>query len=113
MKIIADSLTADELRQMASTYFGNLVKAVVDIERRLLAVDADLHSDLESLLLQSGSRQSDLWGINLYPEETGDNFIEYDSMINVRPSQGNRSRGVDDASIQLRIAEVVREKIVA
>ena len=75
MKIIADSLTADELRQMASTYFGNLVKAVVDIERRLLAVDADLHSDLESLLLQSGSRQSDLWGINLYPEETGDNFI--------------------------------------
>lgn len=113
MKIITESLTADELRQMASTYFGNLVKAVVDIERRLLAVDADLHSDLESLLLQSGSRQSDLWGINLYPEETGDNFIEYDSMINVRPSQGNRSRGVDDASIRLRIAEVVREKIVA
>jgi len=111
MKIISDTLPLFELKQMAQAIFGNLVKAVVDTDRGLLAVDAELHADLEALLLQNGSRQNNLWGINLYPEESDDQFIEYDSMINVRPSQGNRSRSIENESTRSQIADIVRMRI--
>jgi len=111
MKIIGERLTMTELRQMAADRFGDLVKAVVDVDRGLLAVDAELHSDLEALLLENGSRQKDLWGINLYPELQGEGFIEFDSMINVRPSQGNRSRGVEKEEVRNKISEIVGRKV--
>ena len=111
MKIIRDTLTRDELRRMASEGFGNMVKGVIDVAGEAIAVDAELHSDLEALLLEEGSKQKDLWGINLYPELQGAGFIEFDSMINVRPSQGNRSRGVDDEAIREKIAEIVAKRV--
>jgi len=92
---------------MAEARFGDLVKAVVDVRRGVMAVDADLHSDEEALLIEQGSTQGDLWGINLYPDLSTDEWIEFDSMINIRPSQGNRSRGVDDADVRGRILDVV------
>lgn len=111
MKCLTEKITTSELQAMAEATFGYFVKAVVDIERRLLVVDAELHSDQESYLLERGSRQSDLWGINLYPEfpKEGENFIEFDSMINLRPLDGNRSRSVDDPETRGRIAAIVKE----
>ncbi|MBM3246894.1 MAG: hypothetical protein FJZ13_06205 [Candidatus Omnitrophica bacterium] len=111
MKIVKDTLSLQELRKMAVDSFGNLVKAVVDVDRGLIALDAELHSDLEALLLENGSRQESLWGVNLYPETKPDEFIEFDSMINMRPSFGNRSRGVDDEVTRKKIAKVVAERI--
>lgn len=96
---------------MAREQFGDFVKAVVDVGRGLMAVGGDLHADEEARLLEDGSRQTDLWGINLYPDHPADDFIEFDSMINVRPSQGNRSRGVEDPALQERIRNVVRRLI--
>jgi hypothetical protein len=111
MKIVAETVTLEELKQMAVALFGDMVKAVVDVERGLLAIDAELHSDLEALLLQEGSKQKDLWGINLYPEIRGEDFLEYDSMINIRPSQGNKSRGVDNSETRAKIAGIVSKRI--
>ena len=111
MKIITKKVTLAELSQIASAGFGNMVKAVVDIDQELLAVDAELHSDLEALLLENGSKQKSLWGINFYPEMKGDDFVEFDSMINMRPSQGNRSRGVDSPEIRKKIMEIVSKKV--
>lgn len=111
MKIVKDTLSLQELKEMAAGGFGNLVKAVVDVDRALIAVDAELHSDLEALLIENGSIQQSLWGINLYPEMKGDEFIEFDSMINMRPSLSNRSRGVDDEVTRKKIAKVVAERI--
>ncbi|MFH1245200.1 MAG: DUF5674 family protein [Candidatus Omnitrophota bacterium] len=111
MKIITEPLSLDELNQMAAAMFGNLVKAVVDIDREIIAVDAELHADLEALLLQEGSKQNSLWGINLYPDVQGDEFIEFDSVINLRPAQNNRSRGVEDETVRARITAVVTRSI--
>jgi Protein of unknown function (DUF5674) len=111
MKIITEMLTLDELKKMAADTFGNVVKAVVDVNRELIAVDAELHSDLEALLLGNGSKQKNLWGINFYPEMQGTDFIEFDSMINMRPSQGNRSRGVDDEGLRKKIVEIAAKRI--
>ena len=111
MKIVTKILLPENLKQMAAATFGNLVKAVVDVEREIVAVDAELHSDLEALLLENGSEPKNLWGVNLYPEMPGDEFIEFDSMINMRPSQGNRSRGVENEKINKKIVEVVAKRI--
>jgi hypothetical protein len=111
MTIVTDTITLDELKNMAGATFGDMVKAVVDIERGVIAVDAELHSDLEALLLEDGSRQKDLWGVNLYPEARGEEFVEFDSLINMRPSQGNRSRGVDDSRVRKKISEIVAKRI--
>ena len=110
MKIVTQIVTLNELKKMAAM-FGGMVKAVVDVDRELIAVDAELHSDLEALLLENGSKQRSLWGINLYPEMQGDDFVEFDSLINMRPSQGNRSRGVDDRKTTEKIIEIVAKKI--
>ena len=112
MKIVEKSITIQELREMAEKMFGNLVKAVVDIEKNIMAVDAELHADEEQLLLENDSKQANLWGINIYPETKNDNWIEFDSMINLRPSQGNRSRGVDSEEIRKKIAEIVNKLVL-
>ena len=80
MKIITEPLTLQELKRMAANMFGDMVKAVVDVERGIFAIDAELHADLEAHLLKNGSRQKSLWGINLYPEIQGDDFIESEKM---------------------------------
>lgn len=114
MIIIKEKITVAELETMARKMFGNLVKAVVDVQARIIAVDAELHADEEALLLENGSRQEDLWGINLYPELGRDSsdFIEFDSMINLRPSQGNRSRDVEDTETRNKIISIINEWIV-
>ena len=113
MKIINGPVSLADLKAMAQGGFGNLVKAVVDVDREIMAVDGELHADEEALLLENGSQQRNLWGINIYPELEGTDRIEFDSLINIRPSQGNRSRGVDNLAIREKIIHVVHKLISA
>ena len=92
---------------MLPGYFGDMVKAVVDVRQTLLGIDAELHADIVKELLAQGSMQTDLWGINLYPDMEGEDFIEFDSLINIRAFQGNRSRDVLDPAVREQIVKVV------
>ena len=113
MKIIDKQINLNELEKMATSMFGDLVKAVVDIEKNIMAIDAELHADEEAYLIENGSKQKNLWGINLYPElYNTDDFIEFDSMINLRPSQNNRSRDVEDKKIQEKIKKIINQIVV-
>jgi hypothetical protein len=103
----AQTISLDEIRTLAKERFGDMIKGVVDLGRGILLLDADLHADQEASLLADGSQQADLWGINLYPDVAGEDWLEFDSMINLRPSSGNRSRGVDDAATRAAIVEFV------
>ena len=96
---------------MLPGYFGDMIKAVVDVKQGLLGLDAELHADIEKELLAQGSMQADLWGINLYPEMDGEDFIEFDSLINIRPYQGNRSRDVQDPAVRKQIIDIVNRLI--
>jgi len=111
IRLITQKMTRADLRSVAAERFGDLVKAVVDMERKIMAIGGDLHADEEAVLLENGSRQADLWGINLYPDKVGAEFVEFDSMINIRPSQGNRSRGVEDEGVQKIIIDVVNSLV--
>jgi hypothetical protein len=103
----SDPIAFDELRRLVPGRFRHFVKGVVDLRRGVLLLDADMHADQEAALLAEGSDQRDLWGINLYPDIDGTDWLEFDSMINLRPSFGNRSRGVDEAATREAIATLV------
>lgn len=111
IKVVRDAITKAELTEMAKQQFGDMVKAVVDVEQRFMAIGGELHSDEEALLLDQGSAQKNLWGINLYPEQPAAEWIEFDSMINVRPSGGNRSRYVESAEIRDTITMIVNRLV--
>jgi hypothetical protein len=110
-RLIRDPIALAEVQELAAQGFGDMVKACVDIARGVMALGGELHSDEEAVLLGDGSKQADVWGINIYPSESGDGWIAFDSMINVRPTQGNRSRGVDDPALQSTIREVVNSLV--
>lgn len=112
MKIIKSKISINELKKMAEMMFGNLIKAVVDIDKEIMAVNGELHSDEEALLLEKNSKQENLWGINIYPEIKGDDWIEFDSMINLRPSLKNFSRVIDNPNIRKKIIKIVNKLIV-
>ncbi|MGH7655336.1 MAG: DUF5674 family protein [Gemmatimonadaceae bacterium] len=111
LRFVRDRIARAELAELAAMGFGDMIKAVVDVQRGIMAIGGELHSDEEAMLLDDGSTQSDMWGINLYPAEQGEGFIEFDSMINVRPAQGNPSRDVLDSGTRARIHSVVSRLI--
>ena len=112
MIIISQPIKHSELNGMLPGYFGDMIKAVVDVKKGALGLDAELHADIEKEMLSQGSMQADLWGINLYPEMDGDDFIEFDALINIRPFQGNRSRDVLDPIVRKQIVNIVNSLII-
>ena len=113
MKIIDSPIKREEVIKNYSHFFNRVIKAVVDIEREIIAIDAELHADLEELLLDTGSKQEKLWGINLYlDEKEEENRIEYTALINIRPSMGNASMEIIDPEIKKKIREIVKRFIV-
>ena len=112
MQILQNSIKRAELAALAENTFGDMIKCVADIKLGLLALDAELHADLERLLIENGSAAEDLWGFNLYPEEEGEDFIEYDSLINIRSWQNNPSRDVQDPDIREAIMQIVGQFII-
>jgi len=112
IRILNTPVTLEELRRLAADQFGDFVKAVVDVGRGVMAIGGELHADEEATLLDEGARQADLWGINLYPDRPVEEMVEFDSMVNVRPSQSNRSRGVEDPTVRRQIQVIVERLVV-
>jgi len=111
MKTVTERVTIKELKDMATGMFGNLIKVVVDVEKEIMAIDGELHADEEALLLENGSKQENLWGINIYPDLPKGDKIEFDSMINLKPRQGNITRSVDDPRICNKIIKIVNKLV--
>ncbi len=111
MQILRQPITRLELRELAQDTFGDMIKCVADVKCRILAIDAELHADLERLLLEEGSAQEDLWGFNLWVDEEGEDFIEFDSLINIRAWQGNPSRDVSNPEVREAIKSIVEQFI--
>ena len=111
IQILEKAIPLADLVSIAQGLFGDFVKAVVDVEREVIAIGGELHADEEAILLENGSKQQHLWGINIYPAKPQKEWIEYDSMINIRPSQNNRSRGIEDLTVQKKIRQIVEKTI--
>lgn len=109
IKIIRETIAKSELDTFAKDLFGNMVKGVIDLEREIVALGGELHADEEAMLIEEGSRQKDLWGINIYPGKPFEQAIEFDSMINIRPSDNNYSRDIENKNIREKIIAIVRK----
>ena len=107
MKIVKDKIGIAELKEMSKKMFGGLIKAMVDIEKEIMAVDAPMHADLlEFLIEKENSEPKNLWGINIYSEKSGNDFIEFDSIMNLKPDLGNKTRGVESEEIKKRVKQL-------
>ena len=109
--ILNNPISIQYLAEIAKNFYGDMIKAAADVDAGIIAIDAELHSDLEKELLENGSSQEAIWGFNIYPDMIGDNFIEFDSLIKIRPRQGNRSRNVENASTREKIRHIVTNYI--
>ena len=96
-------IEGSELRRLVDLFFEDMVKYVVDVETGAVAVGGEMHADGEEALLEEGSRQPDLWGANYYPGRGREECIEYTSLINIRPAQGNRSMEVETTALREQI----------
>jgi len=102
-----------EIKKLAESGFGEMVKAVVDVKQEIMALGSELHVDAEAILIgEHGSAREHTWGINLYPEKSGAEFLEFNSMVNIKPAFNNRSRGITDKEIQARIKTLVDKLVV-
>lgn len=109
--IIRERIAPDLLRRLVDAHFHDMVKYVVDVARGIAAIGGEMHADQEAVLLDDGSRQADLWGANYHPGRGEEGCIEYTSLINIRPAQGNRSMEVEDAEIKSRVRAVTHDLI--
>ena len=109
--LVDKPISRQRLKDAAEELFGDMVKAVVDVEKGIMALGGELHADEEAFLLERDSLQQNLWGINLYPEREFPEIVEFDSMINIRPRQSNRSRGVEDPAVRDKVISIVRSLV--
>lgn len=105
--LISEPISTLQLRDAGEELYGDMVKAVVDVEKGVMAIGGELHADEEAFLIERNSRQENLWGINLYTNRVLPEMVEFDSMINIRPKQNNRSRSVEDPNLRERIIGIV------
>ena len=111
IKIVEGKITREELKNIAEETFKDMLKATVDIKKGSMAVGGELHIDSNDLLIKSGSNQTDVWGLNIYPEKEGEEFLEFNSLINIKPTHGNRSADIQNDVIKTKIASIVSEHI--
>jgi hypothetical protein len=112
MNIVREKITLNKLKEIAQEDYVYMIKAVVDVEKEIMAVGGELHADEEAMLLDNGSEQKNLWGININFEKKRNEWIEFDSLINVRPRIDNRSRGVENPEIREKIIKIVEKLII-
>ena len=109
--IVTSRIERSELARLVELYFEDMVKYVVDVRKRVAAVGGELHADGVRLLLDDGSQQRDIWGANYYPGVGPERCIEYTALINIRPSQGNRSMEIQDTDTREQVRAITFELI--
>ena len=103
--LLRELTNSTQLQEMLQEY-EKMIKIVVDIRRRVLSGGGEMHSDCETVLLEDGSEQDDLWGANWYPAE---GRIEFESLINIRPRLGNRNVLIQDENVRRQVESVARD----
>lgn len=103
--LLKEKATPEQIREMLQEYEG-MIKIVVDIRQRILCGGGEMHADCESMLLEAGCEQDDLWGANWYPAEQR---VEYESLINIRPRLGNRNIVIQDETLRRQVDVVAQE----
>lgn len=104
---VHEPVNEETLQALAKEWHHTLVKGVADVKLGTVALGGEWHMDANSRLLKEGSEQKNLWGFSIYPKEKGNAAIEYNSLINIRPLQGNRSMEITSEETRNAVRRVV------
>ena len=111
--IVRRKLAPEKLVEIVQNNHEEMAKVDVDIERRILSIGGEWHSEGEELLVQDGSKSTDVWGTNLYPWKVPHERVVYHLLINLKPVLGHREMEIKDAALQKRIRGVINELLLA
>ena len=111
IRIVKDKISKSELEELAKEFYVEMVKGVADIEREIIALGGEWHMDSNQVLIEDGSKQSDVWGFNVYINKPKKEMLEYNSLINIRPKLGNISMEIESEEIRNKIFEIVNNFI--
>ena len=111
IQIIKQSISKNDLRDLAKEFYEDLIKGVVDIERGLIALGGEMHADAEEVLIKDGSKQSNLWGFNILLNKDKEECLIYESFINIRPRDNNRDLEVKSPEIREKMRRIIFEKV--
>ncbi|MBI4155786.1 MAG: hypothetical protein HY507_00965 [Candidatus Zambryskibacteria bacterium] len=109
--IISDTITIDELKKIAKEFYVTMIKGVVDIKKEVIAFGGQYHIDANAVLTEKGSQQQDVWGFNVNFIKPKEEWIEYNSLINIRPLQENYDMEVLDEDIRRKMKKIINSKI--
>ena len=112
IRIIREPISIDEVEAIAQEFYRTMVKGVVDIEKEIIALGGEYHIDANNRLVEEGSLQPHIWGFNVHLDREGNDWIEYTSLINIRPAAGNRGMLIRDQELQKRVREIVERLIL-
>lgn len=107
-EIFKDPLDAVTIRRLADETFGDMIKFVVDLEEEIICAGGGLHADEETILLERGSHQENLWGANYYPDLPPEDRWEYKSLINIRPRDGNTNQMIQSPTLREQVYQVAK-----
>ena len=107
IKILDHKLNIDEVKELADYWYGTMIKGCVDIEQGRVALGGDYHIECSELLTSNNSKFQDVWGFNIRFEENPDGVLEFDSMVNIKPNLGNRSRSIDNDEVIKKARKII------
>jgi len=113
INIVKTPVKKSEIAQMAREGFGDVGKVVADGSQNFMAIGGELHADEEVMLSEKeGSKREDMWGFNIYPEKAREEWLEFNSMVNIKPHLGNRTRDIGDPEVKEKIRKVVEKLVI-
>lgn len=112
IRVIKEKITKQELESFAKNNYGDMIKAAIDIEKEIIALGGELHSDANEVLIKQGSSQRNIWGINIYPAKEKEEWIEFVSLINIRPADNNFDMEVQNKEIKEKIRQIIDKLII-
>ncbi|MBI3305846.1 hypothetical protein HYZ82_01780 [Candidatus Nomurabacteria bacterium] len=107
IQILDRKISIGEIKKLADFWYGTMIKGTVDIELRKVALGGDYHIESSEMLTSSGSKFEDVWGFNIRFEEKPEGVLEFDSMVNIKPNFGNRSRSINSEEIMKKATEII------
>src|SRR3989344_4997384 len=107
IQILDHKISIKEVKALALFWYKSIIKGTVDIELGRVALGGDYHIESSEVLTSSGSKFEDVWAFNIRFEENPDGVLEFDSMVNIKPNLGNRSRTINNEEILKKLKEII------
>lgn len=111
LHLLEKPVSMNDVRVFAQEDYGTMIKGTVDIVENKVAIGGDYHMETCELLVEHGSSHQNIWGFNIRFEENQAGILEFDSLVNIKPALGNKSRSVENPEVIEKATEIIHSWI--